>query len=214
MALLETKEEPYTQHRIRHEYYDNASYANLVTYSMLNMDLSNSRRHQYGPSQTMEREMLDCAMHLPIMFETAGDGKRIPRIAPILTQELLKELSYIKRCGFGNDVLHTLPRQYGVLRIAQRGFLPHYMAGLLDANHILPLKHLVPYLPDRHRRIYVRVSAITPHIQSQSTSQRRSHLPRTRQPKMKAAATRTRLMTTTRPPVSFGTRNKRYVARC
>jgi hypothetical protein len=167
MALLETDEEPYKQHG-HHMRYSCRAYADLAVYSMLNMDLDCSAGSTDSWENRWEGKLLDHTMRLPIMFETAGNGKRIPRIAPILTRDLRKELPYIKLNALGNDfdeIVGRLPRVYGVLRVVQRGFLPHYLIALFDASYILPLEHLVPFLPNRHRGIYVRVSSVMPQIQ-------------------------------------------------
>jgi hypothetical protein len=143
-----------------------ASYADLAMCSMLDIELKPCfYADPEDPKVVLQNRLLDRTMNLPTMFETTTDGY-IPRVSAVLTAGLREMLGQIKQVSFSKDAVKLLlPHKEGIIAAVQRGLLPHYLAGLLDPKHVLPLQHLVPFLPDEHRAVYVRASCVVPHLQ-------------------------------------------------
>jgi hypothetical protein len=172
VALATTGEQPWVSQRLVLDDEQLSAYASLAMCSMLDIELEYFgearlvRKERLVTRKELQTWLLDCTMNLPAMFDTSKDGKkRIPRVSAILTDGLQDQMDQIKLASFSNAASRLLPHEKGIVYAMQRGFLPHHLAGLLDPNHILPLRHLVPFLPDEHRGIHVRAASVVPHLQ-------------------------------------------------
>jgi hypothetical protein len=169
VALARTTANPFRSQRLRLDDPESLkAYSELSSCSMIDIELEETGDELRAPPQSkdeLQTRLLDCTMYLPVMFETPSNvKKKIPRVSVILTERLRDKLDKIKMASF-SSASPLLPHEDRIIWAMQRGFLPHYLAGQLDPNHVLPLLHLMPFLPKERRGIHVRASSVVARLQ-------------------------------------------------